>query len=344
MIKIIYDKSIKNGLIEFGIQIPVRSDKAQRAFENLEANPIIGAHIHDWHIKKVSGNITRKDLLRVHSNEYVDKLFSNKLEQEIIRTYELIDRDGKPYRYNPAEATLPLKDMFTKRTLKRAAGSYFCCKTALKFGFCFFFGGGSHHAKKDYGEGFCIVNDVVIALRKLQAEKKIERAWVIDVDAHKGDGTADLTNNDESIKTLSIHMASGWPLDSPEYDEAGRYNPSWTPSNIDIGIEKGEDHTYISKLQAGLFELEKTFKPDLALVVLGADPYEKDELASTKNLSLTLEQMLERDLLIYNFLKQRNIPQAHLAAGGYGESSWKVYAQFLEYVLLDYYQKNLRIS
>ena len=75
--------------------------------------------------------------------------------------------------------------------------------------------------------------------------------------------------------------------------------------------------------------------PDLAVVVCGADPYEKDELPSTTDLKLTLAQMKERDLLVYGFLKERKIPQAYLMAGGYGESSWKVYAQFLEWALSD---------
>jgi acetoin utilization deacetylase AcuC-like enzyme len=339
MIKIIYDPRIKNGLIEFGIKIPVSNDKAKKAFEHLKAHPLLGRYIRDWHIEKVREKISKKDLLRVHSQEYVNKLFSDKLEQEIISTYELIDKNGNPYRYDPAGATLPLSDLFKFQTLKKAAGSYQCLKTAMKSGFCFYFGGGSHHAKRDYGEGFCLVNDIVIAIRKLQALKKINSVWIIDVDAHKGDGTACITQGDDSVKTLSIHMATGWPLDSPEYDKNGLYNPSWTPSDIDIGIEKGADSSYVSRLRSGLSELEKTFKPDLAVVVLGADPYEKDELASTKDLALTLEQMLERDLLIYNFLKQRNIPQAHLAAGGYGESSWKVYAQFFEYVLVEQYSK-----
>jgi acetoin utilization deacetylase AcuC-like enzyme len=107
-----------------------------------------------------------------------------------------------------------------------------------------------HHAQKEHGAGFCMVNDLVIALRRLQSEGRIRTAWVIDVDAHKGDGTAAITAEDDSIATLSIHMARGWPLDQPEYDAAGRFNPSFVPSTIDIPIEPGRS-LYNQQLRMG---------------------------------------------------------------------------------------------
>jgi acetoin utilization deacetylase AcuC-like enzyme len=100
-------------------------------------------------------------------------------------------------------------------------------------------------------------------------------------------------------------------------------------------MAKGEDHLYISRLQEGLNQLDHWPQPDLALVVCGADPFFKDELPSTADLKLSLAQLKERDLLVYNFLKARNIPRAYLMAGGYGESCWEVYAQFLEWALLE---------
>ena len=208
--------------------------------------------------------------------------------------------------------------------------------TALKKNFSFFFGGGMHHAKKNYGEGFCIINDIVIAIKKLQANNKIKTAWIIDVDAHKGDGTAELTEHDDTIITLSIHMAKGWPLNSPKFNKAGIINPSFIPSNIDIPVAKNENDKYLEKLKKGLLKLEKYPKPGIAIIVLGSDPYEKDQLESSKDLKLTLRQMKNRDLLIYNFLKAHNLPQAYLMAGGYGEYSWEVYAQFLSNVLKNY--------
>jgi acetoin utilization deacetylase AcuC-like enzyme len=215
------------------------------------------------------------------------------------------------------------------------ASTIACCRLALEKKFCFALAGGMHHGQKDFGKGFCMLNDIVIAIRKLQAENQVETVWVIDVDAHKGDGTAALTRGDSTITTLSIHMGDGWPLDEEKYDHAGNLNPSFIDSDIDIPMARGEDHLYVPRMQEGIDQLEKFPKPDLAVVVSGADPFEKDELPSTGNLQLSLEQMMRRDQLVYNFLKQRGIPAAFLMAGGYGDSSWQVYAQFLEWALVD---------
>jgi acetoin utilization deacetylase AcuC-like enzyme len=331
---ILFDDSRKEGLIEFGIEIPVLYSRVLNTFEFLKSHEILGPKIDQWHIGKIEETIRRDDLLGAHSGEYIEKLFSAGLENEIIKTFELIDEAGNYHRYNPARATLPLTQLF-ERILAIVAGSVQCSRIALVKGFCFAFSGGMHHAQHAYGDGFCMVNDIVIAIRKLQAEGLIRTAWIIDIDAHKGDGTAALTKGDETITTLSIHMANGWPLDGDEYDPDGKFNPSFTPSDIDIPMAKGEDHLYISRLQEGLERLDRWAHPDLALVVSGADPYFKDELPSTGDLKLSLPQLKERDLLTYNFLKERDIPRAYLMAGGYGDSCWEVYAQFLEWALVD---------
>ena len=329
---LIYNNKIKYNYYDYGILIPISNSKPIKVIEYLKNQPIIKDHIDKLIINKISEKITKKDLLRVHSKEYIKKLYSKELEKEIIRSYELLDENGNYRRYNPAIATQPLKKLFNNILIK-VSGSYQCMLTALEKNFSFFFGGGMHHAKIDFGEGFCIVNDIVIAIRKLQANHKIKTAWIIDVDAHKGDGTAALTENDPTIITLSIHMAKGWPLNYPKYDKTGNINPSFIPSKIDIPIAKGEDNKYLDKLKKGLLKLKKYPKPEIAVVVLGSDPYEKDQLESSKDLKLSLKQMNNRDMLIYNFLKSHNIPQAYLMAGGYGEYSWEVYAQFLKNVL-----------
>jgi acetoin utilization deacetylase AcuC-like enzyme len=191
---IIYDENRKEGLAEFGIEIPIHHSRAARTFEKLKGHKILGPNIDQWFIGSINETIIRKDLLRVHSDEYVARLYSDKLEDEIIRTFELIDDNGQYFRYNPGNATIPLTQLFD-RLLFKVAGTVQCCRVALEKEFCFAFGGGMHHAKRDHGAGFCLINDIVIALRKLQAENLIRTAWVIDLDAHKGDGTAVLTED-----------------------------------------------------------------------------------------------------------------------------------------------------
>jgi acetoin utilization deacetylase AcuC-like enzyme len=332
---ILYDPQQKMSFTDFGIMIPIHDSKSRRTFEYLKNHPILGPRSAQWYCKKDPNRLSRTDLLRVHAAAYIDRLYSDKLQEEIIRTYELIDASGRYHRYEPAQAVRPLSELFD-RILDRVSGSWQCCSLALQSGFCFYFGGGMHHAQQDYGNGFCLLNDIVIAVRKLQAERRIKIVWIIDVDAHKGDGTAALTADDETIVTLSVHMQHGWPLDGPARDPEGRPNPSFTPSTIDVPIAADEGHRYVEKLKAALQDLDTYPPADIAVVVSGVDPYEGDALPSTKDLNLSLAQLLQRDQCIYRFLKQRNIPKAYLMAGGYGPNAWRAYAQFLEWALLDH--------
>jgi len=329
---ILYDPRIPASLIEFGIQIPVKDSRSIKTLQALLDDQKLHSLQEHWHHDRIVETISREDLLRVHSANYVDRLYSDALEHEIISTFELIDAEGRYYRYAPETATRPLTDLF-ERMLTKAAGSVQAARLALDHGFCFSFTGGAHHAQHDFGKGFCMLNDIVITARKLQYEKKVDNVWVIDVDAHKGDGTAALTAGDDSIRTLSVHMASGWPLDEPEVFADGTANPSFIPSDIDIPIESGEENVYLERLRAGLNQMEAKGSTDLAIVVCGADPYEHDELPSASRLQLSLEQMLERDQLLYSWLMARNIPSVFLMAGGYGEEVWRVYAQFLRWAL-----------
>jgi len=331
---IIYSEGSHDSLERYGILIPIRDSKFRRTFAELRAHPVLGPRQSEWYLQQEQRSITREDIRRAHTEQYVERLFSQALEREIIRAFELLDSNGMYNRYDPTRATRPL-DKLLERAMYNIGGGYQCCRVALDRGFCFYFGGGAHHAQPDYGKGFCLLNDIVIVLRKAQAEGLIRSAWVIDVDAHKGDGTAVITRGDDSIRTLSVHMAGGWPLDEAEFDPSGRLNPSFIPSDVDIPIDLGEEREYVPRLERGLQELSRISSPDLALVVSGADPYEHDELPSTRSLGLSKKQMMERDTLIYSFLKARDIPSAYLMSGGYGEKTWEVYYQFLEWALLD---------
>ena len=329
---ILYDPTLPASLEAFGIQIPISNSRTTRAYEALRRHPVLTQQLDQLHHKHITEKLGREDLLRVHAKKYVDQLYSDQLVQAITSTYELLDADGRYHRYAPEQATLPLSGLF-ERIVRKAAGTVQCARLALDNGFCFSFAGGMHHAHFDHGSGFCLINDIVIAIRKLQAENKIARVWIIDVDAHKGDGTAALTANDATITTLSIHMASGWPLDGPATLADGRPNPVFIPSDIDIPVESGEENRYLDRLESGLNQLAQTGPADLAIVEWGADPYEKDELPSAAKLKLSLAQLLARDQMIDNFLSQRGIPAAYLMAGGYGDAVWEVFAQFLIWAL-----------
>lgn len=316
-------------LADYGIEIPVAGDRALKVFESIrELHPEL--KVFDLNLLP---KITNVDLLRVHNSDYVSRLYGSEVEllNELMSCFELINSDGSFNRYNPNKATKKLSDAFGI-ILNRVAMTYVSSKAALESGFSYHLGGGMHHAMSFGGRGFGLLNDIVIALRKLQSEGLIKTAWVVDVDAHKGDGTSELTQDDDSLITLSIHMRDGWPLDQGNPDT----DPWFIPSNVEIGIGTEENRTYLTKLKAGLEEMESRFpRPDLVLVVNGADPYEHDGLPSSGLLKLTKEEMLERDLLIYNFFSSRKIPQSYVMSGGYGDKSWEIYSQFLKQVPAD---------
>jgi acetoin utilization deacetylase AcuC-like enzyme len=330
---ILFDSRQRLNLTAFGIQIPIRDSRTTKTIRHLENHPRIGPRRRDWLRTPQPEVISAEDLERVHSSGYTRRLMGEGLASEIIRTFELVDAQGQYHRYAPDQARKPLAALF-EGVLAVVAQTAQCGRLALQHGFCYALGGGMHHAHADHGSGFCLVNDIVIAARKLQSEGRAATVWVIDVDAHKGDGTAALTSGDESIVTLSIHMQDGWPLDGPEWSPEGGANPAFTPSDIDIPMAAGEDHLYLERLERGLERLARRPQPDLAMVVSGADPFELDELPSTQTLRLSKQQLLDRDRLVYRFLEKRAIPAAYLMAGGYGDATWQIYSRFLEWVLL----------
>lgn len=313
---IVYNKEFDLSLNEYGIEVPILDDRSRKCFEELQK---IDPSLVETRLNELD-EITEEDLRRVHTDKFINELLNNK-EKKIIECYELVDEQGNFQRYNPKDATRPLDHLVDKFILQ-TKGTYFTLKKANEFKFAFGLCGGMHHAMSDLSRGFCLINDIVISARKYQNDIKPINISVVDIDAHKGCGTAELTQNDPTIETLSIHMKSGWPL-SPECGDG----PWRIPSNIDIEVGVGEEDQYLSKLKDGLKKLKNL---DMAIIVAGADPYIEDVLESAKGIQLSKEQMLQRDLLVYRFFKEREIPQAWVMAGGYGPKTWEIYFQFLK--------------
>ena len=319
-------------LTEFGIQIPVAPDRTAQVLTALRDDPKIGPREAHWLLGPDGSEIVQEDLLRVHAPEYVARGFGDGVEGLMLEVFELVNADGSYHRYDPDSARRSLADLFADWR-RWMAGTYQCGSEALRHGFCFYLGGGAHHGHYDFGHGFCVFNDIVTAIRRHQAEGSARTAWVIDVDAHKGDGTAALTADDESIVTLSVHMGRSWPLDLPDHRPDGSPTPWFIPSTVEIPIEPGGEGEYLRRLDEGLALLDAYPRPDLVYVVDGADPYEHDGLPSTADLQLNLEALLARDQRISSFLDERELPQAWLMSGGYGTRAWEPFAQFLRWRL-----------
>ena len=228
---------------------------------------------------------TDADVLRVHSQEYVHKLKTGTLSVTEIMRMEV------PYSKELIEAVW-----------LGAGGTILTGQRALQDGWAANIGGGFHHAYPDHGEGFCVIHDVAIAIRRLQFDRAIETAMVLDTDVHQGNGTAAIFGGDGTVFTLSIHQENNYPYPKP-------------PSNIDINLpdEIGDDD-YVAILERNLMHAFHEFHPDVLFYVGGADPYCEDQLGG---LALTMKGLKRRDTLVFDHARRLGVPVAITLAGGY---------------------------
>ena len=225
------------------------------------------------------------DVALVHHRDYIRKLKTGSLTLYEIQRMEV------PYSAELIQAVW-----------LSAGGSIWAGKEALRLGVSVNLGGGFHHACADHGEGFCVIHDVAIAIRRLQKDGAIEHAMTIDCDVHQGNGTAEIFAGDPDVFTFSIHQERNYPYPKP-------------PSNLDINLEDGaDDLEYLAALEPGLNCAFKEFKPDLIFYLAGADPYRQDQLGGLK---LTIQGLMDRDRMVFNKARERKIPVAVTLAGGY---------------------------
>jgi acetoin utilization deacetylase AcuC-like enzyme len=182
-------------------------------------------------------------------------------------------------------------------------GTYLACKIALEKGMGMNLGGGFHHAFASHEEGFCHLNDMAVAIRKLQVERYIDRAMVIDCDVHQGNGTASIFQWDDTVFTFSIHQDDIYP-----YEKAY--------SNYDISLHgslRVDDEKYLEQLEV-LPDLIKKHRPDLVIYLAGADPFKKDRLGG---FLLTKQGLMDRDVYVLRLCAKLSIPVAIVLGGGY---------------------------
>ncbi len=191
-------------------------------------------------------------------------------------------------------------------------------RAALKEGIGVSLGGGTHHARRAEGQGYCLFNDTAVAARVLQAEGLARRVAVLDCDVHQGNGTADMTQNDDSIFTFSIHGQNNFPFRK-------------IPGDLDIGLPDGTgDQEYLAALQDGL-ERALATKPDMAFFLAGADVHHDDRLGK---LALTRAGIAARDRLVLQTCRRQGIPVVVTMAGGYGRDIHETVAIQLQTVKL----------
>lgn len=276
---------------------PFDTEKFPRILEQLKTEGL-------YRIYTEPEMIPWEDMATVHARKYLEWVENPLNLQQIINSYHLsiFDTDAFDLFRYIAGGTLLAGELALKEQLP-----------------VFHLGGGFHHASKYKGAGFCPINDVAIAAATLYKQKKANQILIIDLDYHQGNGTRSIFRYQPDIFTFSLH-ASEW-------------EDSFAKSNRDVLIPHTiSNQDYLNKLKKELKKLKKQLKPDLIFYLSGSDPYEGDELC---DMSLTEETMLQRDLIVWTFAQESHTPMAVLPAGGYGSESWKIYFNFIKWVILN---------
>ena len=235
---------------------------------------------------RIPEGATDEQILRAHDVNYLSRVVSGSLSPEETRAI------GFPW--SPA---------MVERSRRSAGATLAAARDALVQGWSANLAGGTHHAFRDRGEGFCVFNDAAIAARAMQAEAGIARVAIIDCDVHQGNGTASILRGDDSVFTFSIHGARNFPFRKEE-------------SDLDIELPDGAgDEAYLAALREGLEKTLERARPQLAIYLAGADPHEGDRLG---RLSVTREGLAARDALVLERLRETGVPVAIAMAGGYG--------------------------
>ena len=228
---------------------------------------------------------TDDELLRVHCRHYVGRVLSGTLSREEER------RIGFPWSRELVE-----------RSLRSTGAAVDAAAAAVEQGIAASLAGGTHHAGRDWGEGYCVFNDTAVAAREMQSRGVVKRVLIVDCDVHQGNGTAQIFAQDPTVFTLSLHGARNFPLRKE-------------PSSLDVPLEDGTgDDAYLAALETALAKAFPAARADLVLYIAGADPYAGDRLG---RLSLTKAGLVARDRLVLDAARAGGLPVAIVCGGGY---------------------------
>jgi acetoin utilization deacetylase AcuC-like enzyme len=231
----------------------------------------------------------RADLDRVHTREYLDRLFGPGLSPQEQRALGV-----------------PWSPRLLRRSRLAVQGTLLATRAALEDGLAGNLAGGTHHAFADHGEGFCVLNDVAIAIRRLQHEKRIERALVVDLDVHQGNGTAAIFEGDESVFTFSMHGERNYPARKMR-------------STLDVGLPDGTgDEAYLAALELHLPRLTTGFRPDIVFYLAGVDVADGDRYG---RFVLTDAGIRARERCVLDWSRRLGLPLVITLAGGYSPNA-----------------------
>jgi acetoin utilization deacetylase AcuC-like enzyme len=231
---------------------------------------------------------TEQEILRAHDAAYLRRVQGGELTDAEVR------RIGFPWSLQMVE-----------RSRRSAGATIEACRAAIEEGVAVNLAGGTHHAFRGHGAGYCVFNDSAIAALAMQAEGRVRRVLIVDCDVHQGDGTAAILAADPSVFTFSIHAARNFPARKQA-------------SDLDIELpDATRDDEYLAALEDGLCSALSASQPGLAIFLAGADPFEDDRLG---RLSLSKAGLAARDRLVLGLCRDAGVPVALTMAGGYARS------------------------
>ncbi len=233
----------------------------------------------------IPDSIAEEWILKVHDKSYLDKLINLELtSKEQRKTGFILSKD------------------LVQRELIIMEGTRLCSQFALEFGVALNIAGGTHHAFRNRGEGFCLLNDFAISAHWLMNEVRLDKILIIDLDVHQGNGTASIFQNDNRVFTFSMHGANNYPL----YKEK---------SNVDVGLEDAiGDNEYLYLLSKNLDEILTRFTPQFIFYQCGVDILDSDKLG---RLNVSIQGCKERDKIVFNAAKSLGVPVVCAMGGGY---------------------------
>ena len=223
-----------------------------------------------------------------HDAAYVDQVFNGRVPERIAR-----------------EIGFPMRDDIALRARCATGGTVLTGYLALEHGLACNTAGGSHHARRRHGAGFCVFNDVAVAIRVMQADGAIRKALVIDLDVHQGDGTAEIFQGDPDVFTFSMHSEKNYPVRK-------------VPSDLDVGLDDDTGDTqYLATLAEVLPDLLTSDRWDLVFFNAGVDPFADDRLG---RLSLSRQGLRDRDRYVIETVRKKGLSLAGVLGGGYSDN------------------------
>jgi acetoin utilization deacetylase AcuC-like enzyme len=296
---VVYHPEYASGFREAAARHAFDVRRADRIVDQLERSGVLSPRL-----VLTPEPVSREDLLRVHPAEFLNEIASSR------RLAELLFIDPR--------------DLFGERDLLQpflvqTGGTVLALERAIVDRLPVFnLGGGFHHAQRDRAEGFCPINDIAVAIRRVQHRRLAQRILVLDLDYHHGNGTALIFADDESVYTLSVHGQTWAYIHGKD-------------NHLDVELAPGTgDQAYLAAIRTALGRALATFDADAVIYLAGADAHEEDDLG---DFAVSEEAMLDRDLAVFEKVTEAGKPLAVLLAGGYGDLAWTLPYNFICSVL-----------